>query len=89
MINTATALQMLNNNVPLFGINENPEQHTWTTSPKPYCHIYIDDAALGCPLKYDVNLSNRPFVDWMEVENTLIKRGLIKTGHHTGEMPVR
>lgn len=79
----------MDNNIPLFGINENPEQHTWTLSPKPYCHIYIDDAALGCPLKYDVNLSNRPFVDWMEVENTLIKRGLIKTGHHTGEMPVR
>lgn len=79
----------MDNNIPLFGINENPEQHTWTTSPKPYCHIYIDDAALGCPLKYNVNLSNRPFVDWMEVENTLIKRGLIKAGHHTGEMPVR
>lgn len=67
----------MNNNVPLFGINENPEQHAWTTSPKPYCHIYIDDAALECPLKYNMNLSNRPFVDWMEVENTLIKRKLI------------
>lgn len=30
----------MNNNVPLFGINENPEQHAWTTSPKPYCHIF-------------------------------------------------
>jgi hypothetical protein len=40
-------------------------------------------------ITYDVNLSNRPFVDWMEVENTLIKRGLIKTGYHTVEMPVR
>ena len=67
----------MDNNIPLFGINENPEQRTWTTSPKPYCHIYIDDVALGCPLKYDVNLSNRPFVDWMEVENILIKRKMI------------
>ena len=27
-------------------------------------HLYIDDAALGCPLKMDSNLSDRPFVDW-------------------------
>lgn len=40
-------------------------------------------------ITYDVNLSNRPFVDWMEVENTLIKRGLIKKGHHTGVIPER
>ena len=38
------------NDIPLYGINENPDQSSWTTSPKPYCHIYIDDAALGCPL---------------------------------------
>lgn len=65
------------NDIPLFGINENPEQHTWTLSPKPYCHIYIDDAALGCPLRYDINLSNRGFVNWNRVESLLIKRELI------------
>lgn len=39
--------------IPLFGVNEkkNPTQKDWTSSPKPYAHIYIDDAALGVPLK--------------------------------------
>lgn len=41
------------NEIPLFGVNINPEQKTWTTSPKAYGQLYIDDAALGAPLKYD------------------------------------
>lgn len=62
--------------IPLFGINENPEQKTWTTSPKPYCHLYIDDAALGCPLMFTVGV-DRPHVDWDSVEDDLIKMGYI------------
>ena len=64
-----------NNEIPLFGINENPEQ-SWSFSPKAYAHLYIDDAALGCPLKSDPELSDRPFVDWVRVESmvTLIER---------------
>ena len=58
-------------NIPLFGINENPEQHTWTQSPKPYAHLYIDDAALGCPIKYDPTLSDRAFVNWEIIKNLL------------------
>ena len=58
-------------NIPLFGINENPEQHTWTQSPKPYAHLYIDDAALGCPIKYDPTLSDRVFVNWEIIKNLL------------------
>lgn len=71
--------------IPLFGINENPTQKSWTASPKPYCHIYIDDAALGVPLKYGYGWENsfwvplgRPYVDWEEVRNILIERKLIK-----------
>ena len=60
------------NNIELFGINENPSQKRWTDSPKVYAHMYIDDAALGCPLKLDLSLSNRPFVDW-EVVSCLLK----------------
>ncbi len=60
------------NNIELFGINENPTQKRWTDSPKVYAHMYIDDAALGCPLKLDLSLSNRPFVDW-EVVSCLLK----------------
>lgn len=45
-----------------WGHNCNPEQHTWTSSPKPYAHLYIDDAAFGCPLVQPP--LRRPFVDW-------------------------
>lgn len=65
------------NDIPLWGIQTNPLQHTWTSSPKAYCGIYIDDAALGCFLKNDPTLSNRPFVDWQQVEISLESRGII------------
>lgn len=52
----------VDNGITLFGVNENPTQHTWTSSPKPYAHVYIDDAALGTPIAR-VN-GTRPFVDW-------------------------
>lgn len=42
--------------------NEHPQD--WTTSPKAYAHVYIDDAALGCPLKVNPRSDGRPFVDW-------------------------
>lgn len=58
-------------NIPLFGINMNPGQYTWTSSPKPYAHLYIDDAALGCPVTFDETISNRPFIDWKVVKNLL------------------
>lgn len=65
------------NGIPLYGIQKNPTQHTWTDSPKAYCQLYIDDAALGCPLKYDMNVSDRPFVDWNKVEALLYDMGII------------
>jgi len=64
-------------NIPLWGVNENPEQKNWTDSPKPYCHIYIDDAALGVPLLHSNN--GRPFVCWDRVELILEKQGILKT----------
>lgn len=65
------------NNIPLYGIQTNPTQTEWTTSPKPYAELYIDDAALGCPIKYDPELSRNAFVDWERVENLLKLKGLI------------
>lgn len=59
------------NNIPLFGINENPEQHTWTESPKPYAHMYIDDAGFGCPLLFNDEISSRGFVNWQTIESSL------------------
>lgn len=54
------------NGVELFGINRNPTQDKWTTSPKAYGHIYIDDAAFGCPMISPEGF-NRPCVDWSKV----------------------
>ena len=62
--------------VPLHGINENPDQWSWTESSKAYCHMYIDDVALGCPLRPGMN-SSPPMVDWEEVEKQLIERGVL------------
>lgn len=59
------------NNIPLFGINENPEQKSWTGSPKAYAHMYIDDAALGIPLVKKGLKGERPYVDWDKVEEIL------------------
>ena len=58
------------NQIPLFGVNENPEQKIWTSSPKAYAHVYIDDAALGIPLVEGLN-GERAYVDWEQVEEML------------------
>ena len=60
--------------IELYGINMNPDQH-WSTSPKAYCHVYIDDAALGCPLERLPN--QRPTVYWPTVRRILEHRGLL------------
>ena len=71
-------LWFMENGIPLYGIQTNPTQHLWTSSPKSYAQIMIDDSALGCPLKFDATLSNRPFVDWIKVEEMLVGMNLIK-----------
>lgn len=63
--------------IPLYGVNGDPEQHTWTASPKVYAQIYIDDAALGCPLLMIPSRSARPFVDWDKVREMLRERGVM------------
>jgi len=65
------------NDVPLYGIQRNPKQDTWTSSPKCYAQLYIDDAALGCPLKFVPEFHSRPFVDWAKVEKLLIQQQIL------------
>ena len=62
--------------IKLYGINANPSQHHWTESPKIYAHLVIDDNTLGCPLIVD-DYSDRPYVDWNQVENYLEKHSII------------
>ena len=67
----------IENDIVLYGVQFNPTQAQWTSSNKCYAHLYIDDAALGCPLKSDSKISSRPFVDWVKVEKLLIKQGIL------------
>lgn len=62
--------------IELFGININPTQTHWTQSPKAYGQVYIDDAALGCPLKMRQN-EPRPFVDWDKVKTLLLNYNIL------------
>lgn len=55
------------NDIPLHGVNQDPGQRRWTSSPKVHADLYIDDAALGCPLIYNPDFSDRPYVDWEKV----------------------
>ena len=66
-------------NIPLYGVNNNPSQHSWTDSPKVYANMYIDDAALGIPLVYkDMSRSvMRPYVDWVRVTKMLHESGIL------------
>ena len=65
------------NGIELYGVNENPTQKRWTTSPKVYAHMYIDDAAFGCPLRNAPDFSDRPFVDWDSIWRQLIQLGIV------------
>lgn len=64
------------NEIPLYGIQKNPTQRFWTSSPKAYGHLYIDDANLGCPLIYDEECE-RPYVDWVKVRELLQEKGIL------------
>lgn len=63
------------NEIKLYAIQANPTQHDWTTSPKCYAQLYIDDAALGIPLIHDQH--ERPFVDWQKVRQLLTENKIL------------
>lgn len=66
------------NEIPLWGIQTNPEQHEWTSSPKCYADLIIDDSALGVPLKFDSAISKKSFVDWEKIRELLVKENFLK-----------
>lgn len=63
--------------IPLWSVNKNPQQRFWSKSPKAYAPVYIDDAALGCPLKSPLDEVSRPFADWFEIEKLLKEIGYL------------
>ena len=66
------------NGIELFGVNRTPLQDTWTDSPKPYAQMYIDDAALGCPI-IESDISDYPYVDWEKLDKIFKSTGIIST----------
>lgn len=62
--------------IELWAVNRNPEQERWTSSPKVYADIYIDDSALGCPLIFLEGV-RRPVVNWSKVRQLLESDGMI------------
>ena len=62
--------------IELWAVNRNPEQDQWTSSPKVYADIYIDDSALGCPLIFLEGV-RRPVVNWSKVRQLLESDGMI------------
>lgn len=51
--------------IKLYSIAKDPDQQSWTNSPKAYAPFSIDDRNIGCPLVY--GKSKRPYVDWLKV----------------------
>lgn len=56
--------------IELWAVNENPEQKSWTESIKVYAHYYIDDSALGCPIKF-IDGAQRPVIDWVKMREIM------------------
>ena len=70
------ALEWFENNIiPLYGVNENPSQKEWTSSPKVHGNLYIDDSALGAPVKADS--LGAACLDWSMVSLYLMLAGLL------------
>jgi len=63
-------------NIPLYGINTNPTQEKWTSSPKAYGTLCIDDINLGARLSKIAHL--RPFIDWPPTYDDLCHAGILK-----------
>ncbi len=64
------------NDLPLYASNENPHQKKWTDSPKVHADLYIDDTALGCPVKF-IDGVRRPVADWVRIREQLVREGYL------------
>lgn len=62
-------------NIPLYGINTNPTQHTWSSSPKAYGTLCIDDINLGARLSKIAHL--KPFIEWRGTYEDLCNAGIL------------
>ena len=63
--------------IQIWSVNKNPQQRFWSKSPKAYANLYVDDAALGCPLKFPADETARPYADWLAIEKLLEEIGYL------------
>ena len=61
-----------NRGIELDGINESPEQ--FSTSPKQYATLYIDDRQFNAPIRYWRGVK---IYDWRPVADYLVENGYI------------
>jgi len=61
------------NGIQLWGVNKNPQQ-SWSSSPKAFANLYVDDAAVGCPLRELPRLGARPGADWEVIGPLLMQK---------------
>ena len=57
------------NNIPLWAVNRNPEQRSWSQSRKIHADLYIDNKTIGVPLISPFD--EKPFLDWQAIDNWL------------------
>ena len=62
--------------IALWAVNENPEQKEWTSSPKVYADLYIDDSAIGCPIRF-IDGVRRPVINWSKIKSQLEYDGIL------------
>ena len=62
--------------IALWAVNENPEQREWTSSPKVFADLYIDDSAVGCPIRF-INGVRRPVINWSKIRSQLEYDGVL------------
>jgi len=67
------------NGIDLFAVQTNPTQHEWTSSPKCYFHLCIDDNTLGAPLTINREVCSRPFIDWIRARKMLEDNGYLQS----------
>ena len=65
----------VDNDIKLYASQKNPTQSRWTRSPKCYGQLYIDDAALGCPLIIEDD--EQGYVNWDKVKELLVNNGTL------------
>lgn len=60
--------------IPLYGIQTNPSQASWTTSPKAHGDLIIDDTGLFMPMK---RVHNHWVCDWDKIREELVKQQIL------------